>query len=187
MTDQLENRPPIQKTEIDSVELDLTRSLRRQICNFIGGGRSFELHVPQSAVDTFLQKLGILFRDEENGVPAYAEHLGRRVPEIRIIDQSRADFEQSFSELRDNREKYRHLTPWGYADQVHELNIWINPDSMYLTDQEDVATFSKMAKYAQNLYLFDHDVSFGQLSPHLQKALGGESDIKLIIQQKIKL
>ena len=148
------------------------------------GGKSFELHVPQRGVDVFLSELNALYENETNGVPAYANQLERQVPEIRVIDQSRADFEQKLAELRTNRKKYSHLMPKEYAAQIHKLNVWINPDRIYFADQEDVATFSKMAKYAQNLYLFDHEVPFEHLDPHLQRALGGETASRLIIQAK---
>jgi len=65
MTDQLESRPPIKEAESGSVKLDFAKNRKREICTFIGGGRSFELHVPQGTIDTFLQEPDILFRDKK--------------------------------------------------------------------------------------------------------------------------
>ena len=68
--------------------------MKRQICSLTAGGKSFELQV----LMRFLRALKSLFRDETNGIPAYAQQLNRQVPEIRVIDHSNLNFDVKFDE-----------------------------------------------------------------------------------------
>jgi len=183
MNDQLENKPQIEERKERPIVLDLPGNRRREISHMIAGGRKFAVVVPQGTIDQFLDALDELYQDEEEGIPSYAEYLGKEVPVLKIVGRSSTDFEQRLSEFRDRKKAERLNSPWDYADNVHELNVWVNPD--YLPIYGDAATtFVTIAKYAQNLYLFDHEIQFGRLNPQLKRALGGESDYTLTIGQK---
>lgn len=184
MVDQLENKLPMEEAESTPVELDLPWNKKSDISRMIVGGRSFGVVVPQGSADEFLKALEELYQDEENGIPLYARSSGREIPKVKIIGRSGTDFEQRLSEFRTRKKGL--LSPWRYAEEVHELNVWVNPDDLSMCD-DNAATFGVMARYAQNLYLFNHSVP-RRLSPQLLKALGGECDVILTIKpKKIKL
>ncbi|NQU99886.1 MAG: hypothetical protein HQ538_04060 [Parcubacteria group bacterium] len=173
-------------------ELDIPDYIVDKLCTHIAVQNSFLVTIPEGRKEVFIETLKSWFRDRKDRLEELARLYSAEVPSsIIIIEPTQEAYEKRMEEFAVVRKERRRLftDKSKYASEIHELNIWFNPDKINFEHDYDPQRrhlFSVMIRYAQNLYLFDHKISNEEminLDKLLLSAIGGECTGHTIIKE----